>query len=90
MISDKNELSNIRKDDNITELNLKNETVTNPVEIAITFNDYYINKADTISINTAKIKHKGTTPINSMYLQPVTEKEVKKEIMSLNNTKAEG
>lgn len=85
----KNEVGNLKNDSHITELKIDNTTITNPTDIANAFNHKFIENKSTSS----KIKNKyrpSTTISNTMYLMPMTEKDIRAEVLKLNNTNSEG
>lgn len=71
----------------IDKLNVNNVMLTDPSNIAMTFNNHFIksNKND----NQKRATYKRYVP-NSIFLKPITEVEVKNEILSLKNTKSVG
>lgn len=88
----KNEICSSKNCDNISELKLNNQTLTNPFDIASAFNDYFIELTNTNNEtqNTQEKPYISKISSNSMFLRPMAKEEVKKEIMCLNNTKSEG
>lgn len=79
---------NITKHD-IEYIKVDNKLLKNPVDMATAFNRHYIN----IPENSSKVQKSvrvGMQPANSMFLEPFSAAEVRKEVMSLNNTKSEG
>lgn len=86
----KSEIANNTIDDDIEMLKINNDTLTHPTDIATAFNKYYIGASNTGSTKALKHNPKSATLANTIYLEPMTVEEVKKEIMSLNNTAAEG
>lgn len=86
----KNETGNTKRPyNNITKLNINNKMISNPLDVATAFNDYFIELTNT-SNGSSNSAQQTTNICNTIFLKPVTEEEVKKEIIDLNNTSAEG
>lgn len=86
----KDQVSATKIDDDITTLTINNKTLINPSDIATVFNDYFIDLTNNLTYNFTQYDHNITPIANSIFLMPVTDEEVKKEIMSLNNTNSAG
>lgn len=85
------QISNANQQDNITSIKTNNSIITDPVDIATAFNNNFINTTNTpLSNDMEAIVSNKNTITNSLYLSPMSEHEVKREIMSLNNTGSEG
>lgn len=68
-----------------------NETICDPMRITEAFSKYFIDSSNkTTQIIPKKTKLKVITLGNSIYLKPMTELEVKTQVLSLNNTHSEG
>lgn len=85
----KDEIGKDNDRDNIENLLLDNTILSDPVEIATAFNNHFTNMAQS-PIKGAKISSNEYSVVHSMFLKPVSENEVRAEIMSLNNTNSEG
>lgn len=86
----KNEISNKTPDDGIEKLKFNNTILTNPTDIATAFNSYFIESTNVSTSSDINFKFNINSNLNSLYLIPMTENEVIKEIMALNNTNSEG
>jgi hypothetical protein len=84
----KREISNTDIKDHIEHIRTDNTIVTDTIKIAEIFNNHYIDSTLHETVNNSK-PYKNTT-VNSMFLKPMTEKEVIMEIIGLNNTNAVG
>ena len=71
------------------------DTITNPYDIANTFNNYFASIAETTKANI-KYSHKhfldyiSIESISTLFLQPTDKKEIVNIISSLNSNKASG
>ncbi|RVE41685.1 hypothetical protein evm_013673 [Chilo suppressalis] len=86
-----NKTKNSSPKEPITKIKVDNSYVTQPIEIANAFNDYFIN--DTLDNNnyTNKIELSGIkSNLKTIFLAPVKPKEVYRVIMSLKNTTSVG
>lgn len=75
----------------IYKINNNNKILTNPQDIAAAFNDHFIQSTKIPPNNQSQ--HTDPTKYrlpNSMFLSPMMEIEVKKEVLSLKNTNSEG
>lgn len=73
----------------ITEIRLENKTITDPTEIANTFNDYFIDQ--TQKNMTTKLDTKNLTNYpNSMFMHPVLPQDIFRAIQSLKNKNSTG
>ena len=62
-------------------------------DIANIFNDYFIDSTNTLTYNNINDCNNNSnikTVLNTMFRSSMTEDELKKKIMSLNNTNYEG
>ena len=71
------------------------DTITIPNEIANRFNNYFTNVGPTLSRQIKKTPKKFTEYLsnkcqNSIFLEPITQSEVEKELMKLNPNKSSG
>ena len=80
-----------------TVLSLDNgKTITNPYDIANTFNNYFASIAETTKKNPIKYSHKyfpgylSNENNNTIFLQPTDKEEIANIICSLNSNKASG
>lgn len=88
----KNETCDVKYDHNVDSIKIDNKILTDPVEIAEAFNSYFIESIqaqtnNNVNHNVTRELHKTA---NSMFLAPMLEDEVKKEVLSLNNTNSVG
>lgn len=86
----KTEICNDKNDNNISELNINKQILTNPFDIASAFNDYFVESTHRTHTANSHVRKIRTKTPNTMFLRPMAEDEVKKEIMSVNNTTSEG
>lgn len=84
----KNEIHNPSPKNNIESIKINNTILTEPTEIASTFNDFYLNQNTTQQSANSNCKENQIT--NSMFLVPMSESEIEQQIMLLNNTTSEG
>lgn len=84
----KSEIHNMNPKDNIEHIKIDNTVLTKPEVIASAFNSHYVN-CNPIQNNNTKCANKNLIA-NSMYLTPMSETEVRQQILSLNNTTSEG
>ena len=75
--------------------NTSSSTIDDPIKIANKFNDYFVNIGPNLAkkINNTNItfdKYLTNSIPNSLFLDPVTEYEVRSEIEKLNTTKSPG
>lgn len=73
----------------IDRIEYNNNLITEPSDIASIFNEYFINLTNRLHTDI-KITNSRTIINNSIYLNPINENDIKKEIMTLNNTNAVG
>ena len=72
------------------------KTITNPYDIANTFNNYFASIAETTKKNPIKYSHKyfpgylSNENNNTIFLQPTDKEEIANIICSLNSNKASG
>lgn len=86
----KNEINATQSKDNIESIKLKDTVITDPLEIASTFNNHYTNLTSIPTQQSADRNFRRNKYYNSMFLKPLLENEVLQEIMSLRNTRSEG
>lgn len=75
--------------DGIDCIKVNNILIQDPTEIATAFNNHYITSvSDVHNIQNQVLIHYNL--VNTIFLMPLSELEVKKEVMSLNNSKSVG
>ncbi|XP_059045707.1 neuropeptide SIFamide receptor-like [Achroia grisella] len=76
-------------DNNINILKTSNKVLTKPTDIATAFNNHFIDITNGYKEEYYKMNSKRTVS-HSMFLKPVSQNEVKRQVLSLNNTNSEG
>ncbi|KAI5636779.1 reverse transcriptase (RNA-dependent DNA polymerase) domain-containing protein [Phthorimaea operculella] len=78
--------------DYIDEIKINDKILINPNDIANAFNNYFNNSTNIISTNQIPSDTfvNVNRAANSMFLMPMLENEVRKEVISLKNTNSEG
>lgn len=86
------EIGSLKPDTEINEIKFNDLRITNPTDIANQFNDFFIDTTNTTMTKHSKTRQINHTTLtsNSMFLRSLTEDEVKKEVITLNNTNSEG
>lgn len=85
----KNEIRDTNYIGNMDKIIVNNRILTQPVEIATAFNNHYINLTHETTHKHIKISTLSA-PTNSMFLKPMSENEVRREIMLLTNSSSVG
>lgn len=90
----KKEDYNSNYNNNINEIDFNNDIINEPINIATAFNTHFIESSQKLSQSRSNkmcgnklSKHELG---GSMYLMPMAEDEVRKVVLSLNNTNSEG
>lgn len=83
-----NEKKNNVPKDYIIKININNDTIHNPNEIANAFNDFYINQVQ--PVRSLTMVSSNNTSQSSMFMQPVTPHDIHMVINDLKNKKSTG